>query len=243
MIRKTLNFSTLPITIPSAIALSILLIETAQASNITLESAKMGPSGISSTIGGAVINFSQFLGWRFEVDTELGFEVTSIGGNLLGSSTTLPQFREPIFGAIVKLVGPNALPLGAPFLQEEVIATTTFIAPVPNEDFRTPLNVTLEAGNYGLIFGGGLFGSPGPPNFNADAVMLPGNEPINGETFFFWDGSTTTEMLWRDAQEGLNDRRFVVQGKTEPQPSTPEPSAVLGTILLGLTLLVPKKKD
>ena len=148
--------------------------------DVIYESATMGePSG-----NGPTLSSTQFLGSRFSVSEPV--VVTAIGGHIKGTD---------LFGAIISLSGPSAVPQGIPaseefplgspeivFANEEIIAFTTF-APdgvFIGSDFRVPLSVTLPPGDYLLVFGSGLFGATG------QGAMPKNNTDLLGASQTFW---------------------------------------------------------
>jgi len=140
------------------IAFSVLLLFPVGAPNafadIIYESATLGPTG--QTSGGLNANTVQLLGSRFSISEIV--DVTDVGGHFRN-----PQLfgNDLIFGAIVELSGPNAFPLGDPFTGGEVLAFTTFTPPDPSADISIPLSITLQPGDYALVFGAGEFGATG----------------------------------------------------------------------------------
>jgi probable HAF family extracellular repeat protein len=182
-----------------AVALFAIAIPLPARGAIIYESATLGPTGLTT---GAVLSggsFAQFVGARFAVSqTEL---VSDIGGHLGNSSGTL-------FGAIVSLSSPTALPTGSPFSLPEVVASTTFNAGTPSSDFLTPLSATLNPGEYALVFGSGQFGAGSTTGF-----MPTDNTDLPGASYFTWNGFTSS---WQNSSAtGL---RFEV--KSVPEPST-----------------------
>jgi hypothetical protein len=160
------------------------------------ESATLGPTGHTS---GLNISSVQFLGSRFHIDTTT--EVTHIGGHM-GITT------GDLFGVIVSLSGPNALPSGNPFDSSEIVASTKFNPGSPSSDFLTPLSVTLSAGDYALIFGSGQFGAVGQGFMTTKNVDIPGQA-----SYFRWNSNG-----WSDG--GFSSTRFVVAGNPIPEPTT-----------------------
>jgi hypothetical protein len=150
--------------------------------------------------GGAAISQFQSLGSRFSVDEMT--QVTGIRGHLGGS----PQGGD-IFGAIVALDGPAGLPVGDPFDAEELLAWTTFEPTFPSSDILVPLDLTLEPGDYALVFGTNQFG--------ADSIgFMPFNFEDNpGSSYFGWQPTG-----WLDG--GFMHTRFVVEGIVVPGPTT-----------------------
>jgi len=197
---------------------SIGIVGAAEATTITIESAVLGATGENGgyVIAGPRGPFSpQFLGWRFEVDNTL--QVTDIGGHLASSGS--------IFGTLVSLNNPNALPQGSPFLPEEVLASTTFTVGFPSRDITTPLSVTLAPGNYALIFGAELFGATG------SGLMPNNNFDLPGASYFIWGTLNADDpTAWYNTPSG--NARFVVRGQTV---DVIEPSSLLGIgMVLGI---------
>src|SRR5438067_7280144 len=91
----------------------------------------------------------QWLGARFALPQ--GGNVTSVGGEIVEIDS------GSLFAAIVRLDGPAALPHGAPFTNEELVAEATFTGTKPSTLVDVPMAVTLPAGEYGLLFGSGMF--------------------------------------------------------------------------------------
>jgi len=194
----------------AAIAISSLVAVLPARAEILHESATFVAAGsVSSSTGvpsGVFINnpfVTQFLGSRFSVDEEV--EVDMIGGHIYGAplSPTAGFCTElaPIFGVIVKLSSPGAVPSGSPFTPGEVVASTLFTPPcgsVLTGDFLVPLSATLQPGDYALIFGSNEFGATG------NGVMPNINTPDSG-SYFFGNGTQ-----WFNG--GVNKVRFVVTG-------------------------------
>jgi len=184
----------------SLIAFSILLLVPVGAQNafavIIYESSTLGPTG--QTTGGFNVNEVQFLGSRFSISETM--EVSQIGGHMYRGS-----FGDNlIFGAIVELSGPDALPLGDPFTGGEVLASTTFTPPVLSADVSVPLSITLQPGDYALIFGSGEFGAT-----NGEGVMTVNNfiTPEGVGSYIVWINN-----MWRFGLSELDNLRFTVNG-------------------------------
>lgn len=143
-----------------------------------------------SESGGAVLGQVQFVGARFTISSPV--QITAIGGDI--GEGDIGEFRPGgLFGAIVSLSGPNALPSCNPF-DSTTIASVVFDAPYPSEDISIALSVTLEPGSYGLIFGGGEFGSSGTGFIGTGDPALPG---ANG---FAWNlQSAYQQVAWTDS--------------------------------------------
>ncbi|MCH7812884.1 MAG: hypothetical protein IID40_02570 [Planctomycetes bacterium] len=166
----------------------------ARADIIVHESATMGTPGVG---GGWMLSENYFLGSRFHVQVTV--EVTKIGAHMLHWQS--PSHPGELFGAIVVLSGPDALPTGSPFTPDEVVAKTTFHAAHPSTDFRTPLSVVLEPGDYALILGSGFFGATGL------GAMAINNPELPDASFIAW---SAPDNEWRDTS--AYGMRFVVEG-------------------------------
>ena len=149
-----------------------------------------------------------------------------------GISTRPITILAHCFGAIVSLTNSSALPTGNPF-DTTTVAETTFSLPTGYTDILVPLSVTLPAGEYGLVFGGG-FGGPGV--WSDDAAGMPeSNVDIPGQaSYFFW-----SQTDWDSG--GLSNVEFVVTGTPV---STPEPSSLtlLAAGAIGLVGFVWRRK-
>jgi hypothetical protein len=180
------------------------------------ESASLGPIGHTS---GPSISSVQFIGSRFYLGTTI--KVTHIGGHMGITSGDL-------FGVIVSLSGPNALPSGSPFDASEIVASTKFDPGSPSNDFLTPLSVTLSAGDYALIFGSGQFDAKG------QGFMTTNNYDILGQASYFHGNSSG----WTDG--GFINTRFVVTGNSTPEPTT---LCLIGFGLLGVLVVVIRRRQ
>lgn len=181
---------------------------------VIYESASLGPIGQG---GGFDADGDQFLGSRFSITDTV--QVTAIGGHI-----SLAAGIGDLFGAIVSLAGPNALPSGNPF-DATTLASTVFTLSPPSSDVLIPLSVMLDPGDYAVIFGSGQLGATG--GFG----VMPGNNsdlPAGVDSYFFWTGTNWTNG-------GFNNVRFLVEGSLI-QNTIPEPvTATLG--LMGLATL------
>jgi hypothetical protein len=204
---------------------------------ITLESATLGflePSREKANI--ALADF-QFVGWRFQISETL--QVTDIGGRFGGGVKELP-----IFGTIVPLSNPKAFPEGLPTELESVSLASTVFSPINKDNnpngvvFLTPLSVTLTPGDYSLIFGGGLFGSP--RGGGSSLIISDDQKNLPGTSYFFTndfspDGILVPNMLfpWRELTETPRDLYFVIKGNSVISTSIPETNSTLPLLALG----------
>jgi len=140
-----------------------------KADTVILETASMGST---CNCGGIAIQSSQFLGSRFHIEDAM--TITRVGGHLTSGQNGA---GGEIFAAIVQLAGPDAFPAGLPFAPGEVLATTLIPVPVGlSADVRVPLSVTLQPGDYLLVFGSGLFGATGEGSLTTVNPAL--SEPV-----------------------------------------------------------------
>jgi len=168
------------------VLLSLLPCERALAEPVVLASAQLGAIG---KFGGTSVTVAQFVGWRFQTDVPLAVE--QVGAHAL-------EFDPGgLFAAIVRLDSIAAVPSGAPFTPDEVLATTVFQAPLPSAEVFAPLSANLNPGSYVLVFGTGLFGATGAgalPNLD-DQPDIP---PTDLSSFIFWSiPSQGQPMQWR----------------------------------------------
>jgi hypothetical protein len=211
MIKKRSGLCMASLVLANAVA-----VVTVQAIPITLESAPLDAVDSTRT-GGYDVDSHQFLGWRFRVDQT--FEVTAVGGNFTGVGGS-----GGLFAAIVSLSRPGALPLGSPFLPEEVLGTASWLSGGVRMDQLVPLSVTLAPGTYGLVFGSGAFG------VNGQSTM----------SFLVTDPSGSPDLFAMQTDlQGINPRwvnsgaqvRFLVQGMADGAVSVPDSSPSLVSVL------------
>ena len=175
-------------------AILVLAVSGQTNAEIIHESATMGPTG---QWNGYAISEDQFIGSRFYVSETT--EVTAIGGHFVEDNWL------NIFGAIVTLDDGYDLPSGLPFRSWEVVAFTYFRTPGSSSDIRVPLEITLQPGWYGLVFGAGEFGL----SRNAVSLMPGGGQTAyQGSSFFFWDGLWE---MWFNTAFPSGPPRFVVE--------------------------------
>ena len=105
----------------------------------------------------------QYLGTAFSLDTKA--RISAVGG------TFWPQLND-IFGAIVPLPGPSSLPtfLSTDIEQNALGAVVFPVTSAIYADVSAPLEITLEPGDYALIFGSLKFGATGGALANVDNI-------------------------------------------------------------------------
>src|SRR5438045_1536507 len=107
--------------------------------DIIHESATLGPTNQQA---GTVLASSVYLGSRFSLKTRV--QVEAIGGHIYSID------GGSLFGALISLSSPNALPSGSPF-DTTPIAVRTFIPPLRSADVIVPLSTLLQPGDYALV--------------------------------------------------------------------------------------------
>jgi hypothetical protein len=214
----------------TTLSLATVIANPQVAKSITLESATLGSL---SGLPGVLINELQFLGWRFQVNNTL--QVTDIGGHFTGEGA------GELFGTIVPLPNPNAFPQVLPRELEKIsLAATTFSIPSSGDTneksvvFLTPLSVTLNPGNYALIFGSGLFGA----EFATETMPFPDDQKAFPSTSYFFADDAS---IWKELTD--TDLYFVVKGELGSSTSIPENSSTFYLLVIGAlgTNLILKK--
>jgi hypothetical protein len=182
------------------VALAELAVAPVIGQEVVLESAMLGATG---HISGSSVTNAQFIGWRFQIDVPL--DVDHIGGHLEGD----PFTPGTLFAALVRLDSITSIPHGAPFTEDELIATTTFLPPFPSDEVTVPFVAALQPGSYTLVFGAGMFGATGlggMPNFN-DQPDIP---PTDISSYIFW--SIPRQGAPQEWRQNLGSHmRFVVE--------------------------------
>lgn len=187
------------------------------------ESAYLGTTGF---VTGHTISDLQYYGSRFSLTETM--QVDHIGGHI-GMSLEDQVSGNKLFGAIVNLSSSSSIPIGSPFDAGEVEAYTTFSV-FDSTDILIPLNVTLSAGDYGVVFGSGLFGATATGFMPGNDTDIPGSS-----SYFRYDNFDFIQ--WFDG--GPGNTRFVVTGSVVPVPAA---AWLFGSGLLGLIGVARRKK-
>ena len=188
---------------------------------VILETAAPGPTPFGS--GATALGSHQWMAARFSLDTRT--RITRVGGHLRGAGT---NDLNTLFAAVVTLDGPEAKPFlgtttdpSAGIDLNDVVAHTVFDLPsYASTHVTLPLTMTIEPGDYALVFGSGLFGATG-------SGAMPGNNPARLDQLSllgWWETfniPSTGERLWQwndqtDVFSGQT-RRFVVEGFAVPE--------------------------
>jgi hypothetical protein len=185
---------------------------------ILFESATLGPT-TNSVLFQPSLN-AQHLGVQFSLPETA--HIQQIGGHFIGRGT--------VFGAIVPLeldgfpIDPNGK--AWPNLKSVALATAVFELPKDESaEVLRPVNIVLQKGTYGLVFGANLFDRRSMEG----GAMVDSGQDIGNPEYFFWESS---DNLWRDLN-GFPGKRFVIHGVNVPEPSTNLiVAAVLSPLLL-----------
>lgn len=180
------------------------------------ESATLGNTGI---LGGWTIGQDAWVGSRFS--TTQPWQVTAVGGHMGGTGT--------YFAAIVELSGPGGLPTFAPSfdISGDVLAITTFRLTDPSAEVTVPLSVLLDAGDYGLVFGGGGFGYMPTRNLTG-AMSLPG-----ASYFEVFLPNVDPNATWQSVSNNIA-LRFFVDADAAARVPVPTTLALLAAGLAGI---------
>jgi len=136
---------------------------------VIFASANLGETGQN---GGRVIDDQQFLGVRFHLTDEA--TVSAVGGHF--------SFVGGCQAFILRLSNHAALPAPPPFPADQVVASTECVTDaLLSRDYVFPLQATLPAGHYALIFANGHTTMPSNDVEirNADELLWNGTEWID----------------------------------------------------------------
>ncbi len=175
----------------------------------------------TTTCCGSFVNSDQYIGAVFSLESETN--INAIGGHFLNFA----GMGGSIFGALVNL-NSEGLPSGTPFTLDSIIAYTVF-TPTAGSDSLTSISATLERGDYGIIFGSGLFGATGN---QALTLLQSVASSSDGKTI-----ATNPERDWAvEHSMNWNRYRIIVSGE-QVSIAVPEPSSVFLLVMGAFCLL------
>lgn len=175
---------------------------------VLYESATAGQLGIprddveQQIVLGVNVTSAVFQGARFEL---LSPVVTSrIGGHFVARTGVGEQ---TVFGAIVALDGAGDFPDSEDLSTTDVLGIAEIAVGDPSADYFGDISLGLEPGWYGLVFGGGLFGT------SSDAGAPLNNVDIDDPNYMGY----VRGFGWgpRKTQSGL---RVALLGRVVPEP-------------------------
>jgi hypothetical protein len=190
---------------------------TSTAHAATVFESATGPFDAWACCVGASIGDKQFIGASFSISQAT--KVDAIGGHF-NNFADHPDFGlgGTVFGALVKL-GADGLPVGDLSHLEGVLAHRVF-TPTSGVDSQVALDAILQPGQYGLVFGSGLFGADGRSSLT---FVQPGEALTSaGDVLSLNDSSFPT---WGWMEDKPNRFRVFVSGSLVS--SVPEPQAWL----------------
>jgi hypothetical protein len=176
--------------------LAILAAPVCASAKVVLETATY--TGVDT--GETIVQDGRFVGAAFTLGaTE---QITNVGAQFGGFP------GGTIFAAIVPLASQTSLPSFAPSdIAANAIADVVFSVPMAVAiDYSVPLNVTLPAGSYAVVFGSGAFGADG------FAGLGEQNDVVGSPD---WK-STLFDNTW--SADSLDGVRITLT--TAPEPST-----------------------
>lgn len=166
---------------------------------------------------GSLIGDQQFIGASFSISQAT--RVDAIGGHFINFEQRPDSgMGGEVFGAILSL-GSNGLPEGDLSRLGGVLAHAVF-APRSGADTQVSIDVTLQPGQYGLVFGSGQFGATGR---SALTLLQPWQVlTSSGDVLSLNNSSALTWTSWDDKP---NRYRVFLSGAVVP--SVPEPATLL----------------
>jgi len=175
---------------------------------------------------GSLISNTQFIGASFSISQAT--RVDAIGGHFNNfEHHTGSGLGGEVFGAIVSL-GSNGLPAGSMTSLAGVLAHKVF-TPQSGVDSQVSIDVTLQPGQYGLVFGSGLFGASGRSTLT---LIQPGAAATSSGDFITLNNSSFS--TWGVMDDKPNRYRVFLSGSVVS--SVPEPTVYL-MLPLGLAMV------
>jgi hypothetical protein len=178
--------------------------------DILFESGMLGPTGVSfNDLGGVVpgtnIQGVVFAGVRFELAQPV--MTTAVGGHFVAPNT------GTFFGAIIALDDANDFPNSEDLSTSDVLGHTLLTFPTSSAEVYGNLELRLDPGWYGLVFGSGLFGA------TTDGGAVRNGTDIGDPSYIAFGPN----LKWFNLdifQDFFDNHRFVVTGNIVPEPSS-----------------------
>jgi hypothetical protein len=197
----------------ASLCLAVCFSTSAAKASLLYSNAKPGsPESVGLVLGNA-----QLVGMRFQLSSSA--IIDGIGGNIQVLNTV---GNESIFGTLVRLTDMSDYPDSIDLSTPDVLATITFGANAGFTDLTIPIApLTVQPGDYALVFGSGLFGATGIGSMSTDNPNF-----ADSSTFYY----NTADDNWGEygAAGGL---RFTIYGTSVPEPSSASLTVCLAVIL------------
>lgn len=178
---------------------------------IAYQSAAFVDYSVSGEPGGYFLDSTQSIGAAFQITQAT--DVTSIGGYFSQYSA------DSIFGAIVPLASLASMPSGG--VDSNALAHVVFTP--TGTDQLVSMNVHLDPGFYGVVFGSGLWGATGT------SALVSGQDGANSQLF------SGTGTGWNTF--AAPDVSLEVDGTVTPVPEPSESALMVGGLAtLGLVM-------
>lgn len=176
---------------------------------IIFECAASGPTGQSAG-SGTTVSAQAYTAVNFQITSTV--TTGSIGCHLIDFDDA-----RAVFGAIVKLTGPNDFPNTPNLTSSDVLGATLMYPPYLSDNVAGNLRLTLTPGWYALVIGSGRFGATGEAgafgNNTPDGVSQPYTiNSTTGQIVF----QATPVRLFVDSDPVISFQRVVQTGDTIP---------------------------
>lgn len=203
-------------------SLVAVFISPVYACEILYQSSTLGQTGVTSeqqmteNIPGTNVSSTVFVGVHFQLTQPAS--ITGVGGHFSAGDS-----GGTFFGAIVALTGKSDFPDTTDLSSPDVLGVTLLEFPYPSAEVYGDLELALEPGWYGVVFGSGAFGATG------SGGAIKNNSDVDSPSYFGWQAS----LPWGSRSATAKGQRLVVLGGTIPEPTSTCSLAVL-TLQLGL---------
>ncbi len=195
-----------------AILTALSTLPQAASAGVIYQSATLNGAGTSrqevadGNFPGLSVGINAFAGVRFELTQPIVTE--QVGGHFVGPFSV----EDTIFGALVRLDGPQDFPDSIDLSTPDVLGGTLLRLPNESGDVFGDLRVELQPGWYGLVFGGGYQGE-GLFGARALGAAMGTNDDIGTPSYFGY----LSGFYWGPR---LGGTRYVITGQIVPEPLT-----------------------